>query len=114
MQSSKVINKAKAESLLRRMLGQDKHFRNGQWEAIEAVARLNQRVLVVQRTGWGKSIVYFIATKILRDSGAGPALLISPLLALMRNQIQAAHNIGLRPVTIHSENRDEWAQAEAA
>jgi ATP-dependent DNA helicase RecQ len=114
MRSPEVINKAKAESLLRQMLGEDKRFRDGQWEAIEAVALLHQRVLVVQRTGWGKSIVYFIATKFLRDGGAGPALLISPLLALMRNQIEAAHNIGLRPITIHSENRDEWGQAQAA
>jgi ATP-dependent DNA helicase RecQ len=108
------MNKAKAQSLLRQMLGADKSFRDGQWEAIEALAVLNQRVMVVQRTGWGKSIVYFIATKILRDRGAGPALLISPLLALMRNQIEAARNLGLRPLTIHSENRDEWEQAQVA
>ena len=108
------IDKSKGESLLRQMLGADKSFRDGQWEAIEAVAVRNQRQMVVQRTGWGKSIVYFIATKILRDGGAGPALLISPLLALMRNQIEAARNIGLRPITIHSENRDEWEQAKAA
>src|SRR5437773_3708896 len=114
MQLPNPMDKAKAESLLRQMLGADKSFRDGQWEAIEAVAVRNQRLLLVQRTGWGKSIVYFIATKILRDSGAGPAMLISPLLALMRNQIEAARNIGLRPVTIHSENRDEWQQAEAA
>ena len=114
MQLPNPIDKAKAESLLRQMLGADKSFRDGQWEAIEAVAVRNQRVMVVQRTGWGKSIVYFIATKILRDGGAGPALLISPLLALMRNQIEAARNIGLRPITIHSENRDEWEQAQAA
>src|SRR5713101_6623950 len=114
MQRLHSMNKARAESLLRQMLGADKSFRDGQWEAIEAVALLNQRVMVIQRTGWGKSIVYFIATKILRDAGAGPALLISPLLALMRNQIEAARNIGLRATTIHSENRDEWEQAEAA
>jgi ATP-dependent DNA helicase RecQ len=114
MQLPNPIDKAKAESLLRQMLGADKSFRDGQWESIEAVAVLNRRVMVVQRTGWGKSIVYFIATKILRDRGAGPALLISPLLALMRNQIEAARNIGLRPITIHSENRDEWEQAQAA
>ncbi len=108
------MNKATAEALLRQMLGEDKSFRDGQWEAIEAVALHNRRVMVVQRTGWGKSIVYFIATKILRDGGAGPALLISPLLALMRNQIEAARNIGLRPITIHSENREEWDQAQAA
>jgi ATP-dependent DNA helicase RecQ len=114
MQLPNPIDKVKAESLLRQMLGADKSFRDGQWEAIEAVAVRNQRLMVVQRTGWGKSIVYFIATKILRDGGAGPALLISPLLALMRNQIAAARNIGLRPITIHSENRDEWEQARAA
>ena len=108
------MDRAKAESLLRQMLGPDKSFREGQWEAIRVAAVLKQRVLVVQRTGWGKSIVYFIATKMLRDGGAGPALLISPLLALMRNQIDAARNIGLRPLTIHSENRDEWEEACSA
>jgi ATP-dependent DNA helicase RecQ len=109
-----LMNKPEAESLLRQMLGSDKSFREGQWEAIHAAAALKQRVLVVQRTGWGKSIVYFIATKILRDGGSGPALLISPLLALMRNQIEAARNIGLRPFTINSENRDDWNQAYVA
>ncbi|HBB94253.1 MAG TPA: ATP-dependent DNA helicase RecG [Blastocatellia bacterium] len=108
------MNKPEAESLLRQMLGADKSFREGQWEAIESAAVLKQRVLVVQRTGWGKSIVYFIATRILRNGGSGPALLISPLLALMRNQIEAAHNIGLRSATINSENRDEWEQAQSA
>src|SRR6267378_7266004 len=108
------MNKATAEALLRQMLGEGKSFRDGQWEAIEAVALRNRRVMVVQRTGWGKSIVYFIATKILRNGGSGPALLISPLLALMRNQIEAARNIGLRPFTIHSENLKEWGEAQAA
>jgi ATP-dependent DNA helicase RecQ len=108
------MHKAEADSLLRQMLGADKSFREGQWEAIHAAAVLKQRVLVVQRTGWGKSIVYFLATKILRDRGAGPALLISPLLALMRNQIVAADSIGLRPITIHSENLDEWEAAQSA
>src|SRR5262245_35609853 len=106
--------KNEAESLLRRMLGSNKSFREGQWEAIHAAAVLKQRVLVVQRTGWGKSVVYFLATRILRDHGSGPALLISPLLALMRNQIEAARNIGLRPFTIHSENREEWREAQTA
>ena len=108
------MNKAEAESLLHQMLGSDKSFREGQWEAIHAAAVSRQRVLVVQRTGWGKSIVYFIATKILRDYGAGPALLISPLLALMRNQIDAARGIGLRPFTIHSENLEDWGEAQSA
>jgi len=67
-----------------------------------------RRLLVVQRTGWGKSMVYFLATRLLRDQGAGCTLLISPLLALMRNQIQAAERIGIRAATINSENPDEW------
>lgn len=65
-------------------------------------------MLVVQRTGWGKSSVYFIATRILRDRGHGPTLIVSPLLALMRNQIEAAERLGIRPVTINSTNRDDW------
>jgi superfamily II DNA helicase RecQ len=69
-------------------------FHPGQWEAIEALVAGRKRLLVVERTGWGKSIVYFIATRLLRDRGAGCTLLISPLLALMRNQIAAAKRIG--------------------
>ncbi len=72
------------------------------------------RLLVVQRTGWGKSFVYFIATRLLREQGAGPAILISPLLALMRNQIAAAERMGVRAVTINSENRGDWHAVEAA
>ena len=71
------------------------------------------RLLVVQKTGWGKSSVYFIATKLLREQGAGPALLISPLLALMRNQIAAAERMGVRALTINSENIAEWEAVEA-
>ncbi len=66
------------------------------------------RVLCVQRTGWGKSAVYFVATALLREAGAGPTLIVSPLLALMRNQIAAAGRLGLRAHTINSTNRDEW------
>src|SRR5215813_12734247 len=106
------MTRARADALLHQMLGAGKTFRNGQWEAIETVAVRKQRVLVVQRTGWGKSIVYFLTTKILRDQGAGPALLISPLLALMRNQIEAARKIGLQPFTIHSENREDCREAQ--
>ena len=73
-----------------------------------------ERLLVVERTGWGKSIVYFIATRLLRDRGAGCALLISPLLALMRNQIAAAERIGVRAETINSTNPDDWPAVEAA
>ncbi len=83
-------------------------FRAGQWEAIEELVQKRSRLLVVQRTGWGKSLVYFLATRLFRDQGAGFTLLISPLLALMRNQIAAAHRIGVKAATINSSNTDEW------
>lgn len=89
-------------------------FRDGQDEAIQHVVDGRGRLLVVQKTGWGKSSVYFIATKLLREQGLGPAILISPLLALMRNQIAAAERMGVRAVTINSENQDEWQTVEAA
>lgn len=86
-------------------------FRDGQWESIEQLLNHN-RVLVVQRTGWGKSMVYFLATKLLRKQGAGPTLLISPLLSLMRNQLEAAQRIGVTARTINSTNTDEWEQIQ--
>jgi ATP-dependent DNA helicase RecQ len=89
-------------------------FRDHQEQAIEHVVNGKGRMLVVQRTGWGKSFVYFIAAKLLREEGMGPAVLISPLLALMRNQIAAAERMGVRAVTINSENRDDWQSVEAA
>jgi ATP-dependent DNA helicase RecQ len=89
-------------------------FREGQEEAIRHVVEGRGRLLVVQRTGWGKGFVYFIATKLLREQGTGPALLISPLLALMRNQIAAAERMGVRAKTIHSGNPEEWDEVEAA
>ena len=89
-------------------------FRAGQEEATRHVVEGRGRLLVVQKTGWGKSFVYFIATKLLREAGAGPALLISPLLALMRNQITAAERMGVRAITINSDNQDEWTNVEAA
>ena len=88
-------------------------FRDGQWEAIRALVEDRVQLLVVQRTGWGKSMIYFLATRLLRDRDAGPTLLISPLLALMRNQIEAAERIGIGAVTINSANRDEWTAVEA-
>lgn len=87
-------------------------FREGQEEAISHIVRGLGRLLVVQKTGWGKSFVYFIATRMLRDGGAGPALLISPLLSLMRNQIEAAERMGVRAVTINSDNQEEWGEIE--
>jgi ATP-dependent DNA helicase RecQ len=91
----------------------DAAFRDGQEEAIRHVVEGRGRLLVVQKTGWGKSFVYFIATKLLRDGGSGPALLISPLLALMRNQIAAAERMGVRAATINSDNQSDWAEVEA-
>lgn len=108
------MQQPEAKTLLERMFGRETEFREGQWEAIDRAANHRQRVLVVQRTGWGKSVVYFLATKILRGAGLGPALLISPLLSLMRNQLLAAENLGIRAVTLHSENVEEWQQVEAA
>ena len=87
-------------------------FREGQEEAIQHVVEGRGRLLVVQKTGWGKSFVYFIATKLLREAGAGPALLISPLLALMRNQIAAAERMGVQAIRIASDNREHWQDAE--
>jgi ATP-dependent DNA helicase RecQ len=83
-------------------------FRAGQLEAIRDVVVDRARVLCVQRTGWGKSAVYFVATRLLRRAGAGPTLIVSPLLALMRNQLAAARRLGLRAHTINSTNREEW------
>lgn len=91
----------------------DATFRDGQEDAIGHIVEGKGRLLVVQKTGWGKSFVYFIATKLLREAGAGPALLISPLLALMRNQIAAAERMGVRAATINSDNQDEWKSVEA-
>ena len=91
----------------------DAQFREEQEEAIRHVVEGRGKLLVVQKTGWGKSFVYFIATKLLRDGGAGPSLLISPLLSLMRNQIAAAERIGVRAATINSNNTGDWRLVEA-
>ena len=102
-----------AEELLRKLAGSSSAgFRDGQWEAIEALVAQGRRTLVVQRTGWGKSAVYFIATRLLRDRDAGATVLVSPLLALMRNQIEAAGRLGVRAETINSTNRDDWTEIE--
>ena len=110
-----MFNESRAIELLRLGSGlPNAKFREGQEEAIRHVVEGRGRLLVVQKTGWGKSFVYFIATKLLREGGAGPALLVSPLLALMRNQIAAAERMGVRAVTINSDNQQEWANVEAA
>jgi ATP-dependent DNA helicase RecQ len=108
-----VDTRAEAEGLLRQLTGRETAtFRPGQLEAIEHLVGARAKVLVVQRTGWGKSAVYFIATRLLRDRGAGPTLLVSPLLALMRNQLEMARRAGVRAETIHSDNRSEWMEIE--
>ncbi|MEX2655577.1 MAG: RecQ family ATP-dependent DNA helicase [Acidimicrobiia bacterium] len=96
-----------ATALLHAIAGPDAGFRDGQWEAIEEIAN-GGRALVVQRTGWGKSAVYLIATRLLRDKGAGPTVIVSPLLALMRNQLEMAARMDLRATTVNSTNREEW------
>ena len=91
----------------------DAQFRSSQEDAIRHVVEGKGRLLVVQKTGWGKSFVYFISAKLLRENGRGPALLISPLLSLMRNQIAAAERMGLRAATINSDNPENWAAIES-
>ena len=107
------IGRSAALDLLKRALASDEAtFRDGQWEAIDALVNRQERLLVVQRTGWGKSSVYFIATRILRDRGRGPTLIVSPLLALMRNQIKAADRFKIRTLSINSTNRNQWSELQ--
>lgn len=106
---------SRALQLLRLGSGlKDATFREGQEEAIRHIVEGRGRLLVVQRTGWGKSFVYFIAARLLREQGHGPALLISPLLSLMRNQLIAAQRMGVKAATIHSGNPEEWDDVERA
>ena len=104
-----------AEAHLRALVGRDDvTLREDQWSAIAALAVERRRSLVVQRTGWGKSAVYFVATLLLRARGAGPTVIVSPLLALMRNQIAAAERAGIRAVTINSTNIEDWERTHDA
>ena len=104
----------RAEEVLRRLAGEQAVLREDQWCAIEALTVDRRRVLCVQRTGWGKSAVYFVATALLRAGGsaAGPTVIVSPLLALMRNQVDAAARAGIHARTINSANLDEWSEIE--
>ena len=105
----------RAVAALRQLVGRpDAEFRDGQYDAIAALVEGRGRVLVVQRTGWGKSAVYFVATTLRRAEGAGPAVIISPLLALMRDQIAAAERAGIRAVTMNSANATDWDQVRSA
>jgi ATP-dependent DNA helicase RecQ len=107
-----MIRQEEALQLLRlamgRVGGADIDFRPGQWEAIDHIVNHRGKVLCIQRTGWGKSMVYFLSAKLLRAQGHGVTLIISPLLALMRNQIEAADRLGLRAVTVNSTNQANW------
>src|SRR4051794_13969020 len=109
----------RAEGVLRRLAGDHTRLREDQWRAIEALTVDRRRVLCVQRTGWGKSAVYFVATALLRegvaagDRPAGPTVIVSPLLALMRNQVEAAARAGITARTINSANLDEWSEIES-
>ena len=102
-----------AEKHLRALAGENARLREDQWTAIRALVADKRRALVVQRTGWGKSAVYFVATALLRAAGAGPTVIVSPLLALMRNQVDAAARAGIHARTINSANLDDWQQVYA-
>jgi ATP-dependent DNA helicase RecQ len=105
--------RAEAERHLRALAGEHARLRDDQWTAIRALVAERRRALVVQRTGWGKSAVYFVATALLRARGAGPTVIVSPLLALMRNQVEAAARAGIHARTINSANLEEWEQVHA-
>ncbi|CAL9435201.1 ATP-dependent RNA helicase SrmB [Streptomyces sp. enrichment culture] len=103
--------RAAADTVLTRLVGDvsgEARLREDQWRAIEALVADRRRALVVQRTGWGKSAVYFVATSLLRARGSGPTVIVSPLLALMRNQVEAAARAGIHARTINSSNTEEW------
>ena len=100
--------RADAELVLQALAGPTAVLREDQWSAISALVHDHRRALVVQRTGWGKSAVYFVATALLRTRGAGPTVIVSPLLALMRNQVAAAERAGITAVTVNSSNLEQW------
>jgi ATP-dependent DNA helicase RecQ len=103
-----LVTRDSAQAILEQLAGPSASLRDDQWTAIEALVVQRRQALVVQRTGWGKSAVYFIAAKLLRDSGHGATVIVSPLLALMRNQVAAAERAGVRAATINSGNVTEW------
>lgn len=110
--SNTTATREHADELLKGIAGEGAQLRSDQWSAIDALVNQRKRMLVVQRTGWGKSAVYFIAAKLLRQAGTGPSIIVSPLLALMRNQVEAAARAGIRAATINSANVTEWDQID--
>ena len=108
-----MLNKEKCLTLLQTSLNSSSaNFRENQWEAINLIISEKSKLLVVERTGWGKSTVYFLTTKILREQGFGVTLIVSPLLALMRNQIFSAKKLQINASTINSSNTNEWSIIE--
>jgi ATP-dependent DNA helicase RecQ len=105
-----MTTREQAQTVLEQLAGSGATLRDDQWTAIEALVVHRRRALVVQRTGWGKSAVYFIAAKLLRAQGHGPTVIVSPLLALMRNQVAAAERAGVHAATINSSNVADWAE----
>ncbi|MCL2731976.1 MAG: RecQ family ATP-dependent DNA helicase [Actinomycetia bacterium] len=108
--------RSEADAVLAELVGApdgSARLREDQWQAVAALVRERRRALVVQRTGWGKSAVYFVATALLRRRGAGPTVIVSPLLALMRNQVESAARAGIRARTINSANPEEWEEIRA-
>src|SRR2546429_9403284 len=112
-EAGKIAVRDEAGKVLEALAGPGAQLRPDQWRAVEALVVDRRRVLCVQRTGWGKSAVYFVATALLRARGAGPTLIVSPLLALMRNQIDAAARAGIAARTINSANLEEWDEVAA-
>ncbi|MCF6387446.1 RecQ family ATP-dependent DNA helicase [Mycobacterium sp. MBM] len=108
LRSPGTATRSEAQAILEQLAGPSARLRDDQWTAIEALVVQRRRALVVQRTGWGKSAVYFIAAKLLRTAGRGPTVIVSPLLALMRNQVAAAERAGVQAATINSSNVTEW------
>src|ERR1700722_5590287 len=105
--------RAEAEEHLRALAGDAARLREDQWTAISALVAEHRRALVVQRTGWGKSAMYFVATALLRARGAGPTVIVSPLLALRRSRVEAAGRAGIHARTVNSANTQEWDQIYA-
>src|SRR5215208_787846 len=106
--SPTIATRFRAQAILEQLAGPAANLRDDQWTAIEALVVQYRQALVVQRTGWGKSAVYFIAAKLLREAGRGPTVIVSPLLALMRNQVAAADRAGVHAATINSSNVADW------
>lgn len=104
-----MLEDSKILDLFHEFYGKNASFREGQLEAIKAVLS-GKRTLVVQKTGWGKSLIYFLTTKILRQEGKGLTLIISPLIALMDNQLESTKMFNLQSATINSSTNIDFSE----